>query len=89
MYPVFDRQQSLFCCRHFGDDDSEWDDLNRAIWVGVPFVGYQLVPRTVYWRIRCVSVMTTTVGNNLQKLNHTDFIKRLFQIAVDGNAYTL
>lgn len=34
MYPAFDRRQSQFCCRHFGDDDREWDELNRAIWVG-------------------------------------------------------
>jgi len=33
MYPVFDRHQSLFCCRHFGEDDREWEELNRAIWV--------------------------------------------------------
>jgi len=37
MYPVFDRHQSLFRCRSFGDD-REWDELNRAIWVGVAFV---------------------------------------------------
>jgi len=34
MYPVFDRHQSMFCCAHFVDDDREWDELNRAIWVG-------------------------------------------------------
>jgi len=37
MYPVFDRHQSMFCCRHFVDDDREWDELNRAIWVGLVF----------------------------------------------------
>jgi len=35
MYPVFDRHQTLFCCRHFADDDREWDELNRSIWVGL------------------------------------------------------
>jgi len=35
MYPVFDRHQSMFCCRHFVDDEREWDELNRAIWVGL------------------------------------------------------